>query len=180
MPDETFDILIRTRAELSGAQSALQELERGIGYASALGRETAPLAAQIDRVTRAIAEFHRAAGEPNATAIESDPHRAPAIESPPPAPANLQQIGSETQATPLVDNPGNNTAELAALSAEAARQREQFDSLLELLRQSLGENPQREALGSLLALLDQKLTADQALAQRVSYLESRLRGLLNP
>lgn len=57
MPDQTLDILIRTRAELAGAEAAIAAQEKLIGRAKALGNTTdvARLTAEMNRMKESVA-----------------------------------------------------------------------------------------------------------------------------
>ena len=57
MPDSTVDILIKTRAELAGAEAAARALESQIGKAKALGQDYAHLETQLHKAQAAVKQF---------------------------------------------------------------------------------------------------------------------------
>lgn len=55
--DNSLEILIKTRAELEGAESVAASLERQIGKAKALGKDYSALDAQLKQVTQSVNQF---------------------------------------------------------------------------------------------------------------------------
>ncbi len=57
MPDNTLEILIRTKAELTGARQAAEAMEQQIGALKAQGKATDELKQQLDRAKQAIRDY---------------------------------------------------------------------------------------------------------------------------
>ena len=57
MPDQTLEFLIKTKAELSGAQAAAKAMEQDIVAAKASGKEYQQLETQLKSTTDAIKQF---------------------------------------------------------------------------------------------------------------------------
>lgn len=62
---KSLDVILRTQAELKGAEQLAAHLEVQIGKAKALGKEHAELAKQLDRVKTSIAEYSTRTTEAN-------------------------------------------------------------------------------------------------------------------
>jgi hypothetical protein len=56
MPDNTVDIVIRTKAELDGVKAYAKELERSIGVQKAMGRDSSEMSAKLGQVRAALAQ----------------------------------------------------------------------------------------------------------------------------
>jgi hypothetical protein len=67
MADKDLEILIKTEAELSGAQAAEEQLERDFSHAEALNAAYEELESRLKRVREAMAGLPRVAGAAGAT-----------------------------------------------------------------------------------------------------------------
>jgi hypothetical protein len=72
MADKDLEILIKTEAELSGAQAAEEQLERDISQAEALNAVYEELEARLIRVREAMAGLPQVAGARGATDAKAD------------------------------------------------------------------------------------------------------------
>jgi hypothetical protein len=72
MADKDLEILIKTEAELSGAQAAEEQLERDISQAGVLNAAYEELEARLIRVREAMAGLPQVAGSANATDSKAD------------------------------------------------------------------------------------------------------------
>jgi hypothetical protein len=168
MADQTLDILIRTKAELAGAQAAARALEQQIGKAKALGQDYGALKTQLDKVNASIAAA-APASEAAASALQGFAARAFTAASAVLAIKQAlgefaQQEAATTGALQALANQGGLSAANIALIEESAQKYqalgiagESWLRVVETLlsRGGLAENLQRdlEAIGALTALM---------------------------